>query len=275
MPCRRRSCAPNSPPCRRTSCKAGSMRWKPGAGRPARRRRRCPGGMSALRQLMAQQDADTNIHTAAADRQAAVATASHTLEEALLLHTAAAMLDLALKSVEETGDFRPAAADRRDFPGADAGCLYARHQRNRRRQRRAPGAAAAGVPGGAAECRSALRGHARPAVPGAARRRDRAPPDQRDAAAVHRRRHPADLRRRAGAWRRCGCCANSAEQTQVILLTHHRARAGPVGAAAGGQRACVRARGGAEFGLMRRGASSCGGDLVRCLPVGDRVVAGG
>ncbi|MFL5256956.1 MAG: AAA family ATPase [Rhodopila sp.] len=62
------------------------------------------GKLSALRQLMAQQDADTNIHTAAADRQAAVATASHALEEALLLHTAAAMLDLALKSVEETGD---------------------------------------------------------------------------------------------------------------------------------------------------------------------------
>ncbi|PPQ29947.1 AAA family ATPase [Rhodopila globiformis] len=62
------------------------------------------GSLSALRQLMAQQDADTNIHAAAADRQAAVATASHTLEEALLLHAAAAMLDLALKSVEETGD---------------------------------------------------------------------------------------------------------------------------------------------------------------------------
>jgi uncharacterized protein YhaN len=60
--------------------------------------------LAELRLQMAQQDADTRIHTAVADRQAAVATVSNTLEEALLLHAAASMLELALKSVEETGD---------------------------------------------------------------------------------------------------------------------------------------------------------------------------
>nr|WP_294506619.1 AAA family ATPase [uncultured Rhodopila sp.] len=60
--------------------------------------------LTELRILMAQQAADTNINAAAADRQAAVAGVANTLDEALLLHTAASMLDLALKSVEETGD---------------------------------------------------------------------------------------------------------------------------------------------------------------------------
>ena len=53
---------------------------------------------------MAQQEADTNINAAAADRQAAVACVANTLDEALLLHTAASMLELALKSVEDSGD---------------------------------------------------------------------------------------------------------------------------------------------------------------------------
>jgi uncharacterized protein YhaN len=60
--------------------------------------------LTELRISMAQQEADTNINAAAADRQAAVAGVANTLDEALLLHTAAAMLDLVLKSVEETGD---------------------------------------------------------------------------------------------------------------------------------------------------------------------------
>jgi uncharacterized protein YhaN len=57
-----------------------------------------------LRLRMAQQEDDTALHAASADRQGAVASASHALEEALLLHISASMLDLALKSVEETGD---------------------------------------------------------------------------------------------------------------------------------------------------------------------------
>jgi uncharacterized protein YhaN len=60
--------------------------------------------LTELRIGMAQQAADTNINAASADRQAAVAGVANTLDEALLLHTAASMLDLALKSVEETGD---------------------------------------------------------------------------------------------------------------------------------------------------------------------------
>nr|WP_294523061.1 AAA family ATPase [uncultured Rhodopila sp.] len=60
--------------------------------------------LTELRVGMAQQDADTNVNTAAADRQAAVAAVANTLDESLLLHAAASMLDLALKSLEETGD---------------------------------------------------------------------------------------------------------------------------------------------------------------------------
>ena len=60
--------------------------------------------LTELRIKMTQQEDDTALHTASADRQAAVASASHALEEALLLHAASSMLDLALKSVEETGD---------------------------------------------------------------------------------------------------------------------------------------------------------------------------
>jgi uncharacterized protein YhaN len=60
--------------------------------------------LTELRVRMKQQEDDTAVHAASADRQAAVASASHALEDALLLHIAASMLDLALKSVEETGD---------------------------------------------------------------------------------------------------------------------------------------------------------------------------
>jgi uncharacterized protein YhaN len=60
--------------------------------------------LAELRIGMAQQAADTNVNAAAADRQAAVAGVANTLDEALLLHAAVSMLDLALKSVEETGD---------------------------------------------------------------------------------------------------------------------------------------------------------------------------
>ncbi len=60
--------------------------------------------LTELRVRMTQQEDDTALHAASADRQAAVASASHVLEEALLLHAAASMLDLALKSVEESGD---------------------------------------------------------------------------------------------------------------------------------------------------------------------------
>jgi uncharacterized protein YhaN len=62
------------------------------------------GALTELRLRMAAQEADTDIHAASADRQAAVATVSHTLDEAMLLHAAASMLEMALKTVEETGD---------------------------------------------------------------------------------------------------------------------------------------------------------------------------
>jgi uncharacterized protein YhaN len=60
--------------------------------------------LTELRLRMTQQEDDTALHAASADRQAAVASASHAFEEALLLHAAVSMLELALKTVEETGD---------------------------------------------------------------------------------------------------------------------------------------------------------------------------
>ena len=58
---------------------------------------------SRARQSMEQQDAATGVHAAAADQQAAIATLSRTLDEALLYHTASVMLSRALDAVEQSG----------------------------------------------------------------------------------------------------------------------------------------------------------------------------
>jgi uncharacterized protein YhaN len=62
------------------------------------------GEASALRQHMAQEAADTTVNTAAAEQQAAIATLSRTLDEALVYHTAAVLLGRALEVVEKSGD---------------------------------------------------------------------------------------------------------------------------------------------------------------------------
>jgi len=59
---------------------------------------------SALRQQMKQAEDDTGARDAAADQQAAVATIGRVLEDALVQHLAAEMLDQALAAVEREGD---------------------------------------------------------------------------------------------------------------------------------------------------------------------------
>jgi len=61
---------------------------------------------SALRQRMEQEAADTNVNTAAADQQAAIASLSRTLDDALVYHTAALLLGRALEVIEKSGDSR-------------------------------------------------------------------------------------------------------------------------------------------------------------------------
>jgi uncharacterized protein YhaN len=58
---------------------------------------------SRLRQSLEQVSAKTDVNAAAADQQAAIATLSRTLDEALLYHTAALLLSRALDAVEQSG----------------------------------------------------------------------------------------------------------------------------------------------------------------------------
>jgi uncharacterized protein YhaN len=58
---------------------------------------------SRLRQSMEQIAGQTEVNTAAADQQAAIASLSRTLDEALLYHTASVLLAHALDSVEQSG----------------------------------------------------------------------------------------------------------------------------------------------------------------------------
>ena len=60
--------------------------------------------VSALRLRLAQTEAETAIHAAAADQQAAVASLSRALDEGLLYHTASLLLGRALEIVEQSGD---------------------------------------------------------------------------------------------------------------------------------------------------------------------------
>jgi uncharacterized protein YhaN len=60
--------------------------------------------VSALRQRMDQEAADTNVNTAAADQQAAIASLSRTLDDALVYHTAALLLGRALEVIEKSTD---------------------------------------------------------------------------------------------------------------------------------------------------------------------------
>jgi uncharacterized protein YhaN len=61
---------------------------------------------SALRQRMDREAADTNVNTASAEQQAAIASLSRTLDEALVYHTAALLLGRALEAIEKSGDSR-------------------------------------------------------------------------------------------------------------------------------------------------------------------------
>jgi uncharacterized protein YhaN len=65
---------------------------------------RISGEVSALRQQMDREAADTNVNTASADQQAAVASLSRTLDEALVYHTASLLLGRALEAIEKSGD---------------------------------------------------------------------------------------------------------------------------------------------------------------------------
>ncbi len=58
---------------------------------------------SRVRQTMDQQVEATGVNTAAADQQAAIASISRTLDEALLYHTASLLLSQALDAVEQSG----------------------------------------------------------------------------------------------------------------------------------------------------------------------------
>jgi uncharacterized protein YhaN len=58
---------------------------------------------SRLRQTMEQQAEATGLNAAAADQQAAIASLSRTLDEALLYHTASLLLSRALDAVEQSG----------------------------------------------------------------------------------------------------------------------------------------------------------------------------
>jgi len=61
---------------------------------------------SALRQRMEHDAADTHVNTAAADQQAAIASLSRTLDDALVYHTASLLLGRALEVIEKSGDSR-------------------------------------------------------------------------------------------------------------------------------------------------------------------------
>ncbi len=58
--------------------------------------------VSALRQRMDREAADTNVNTAAADQQAAIASLSQTMDDALVYHTAALLLGRALEVIEKS-----------------------------------------------------------------------------------------------------------------------------------------------------------------------------
>lgn len=58
---------------------------------------------SRLKQSMEQVAGETNVNAAAADQQAAIASLSRTLDEALLYHTASLLLSRALDDVEQSG----------------------------------------------------------------------------------------------------------------------------------------------------------------------------
>jgi uncharacterized protein YhaN len=60
-------------------------------------------GASRLRHSMEQLAGETNVNAAAADQQAAIASLSRTLDEALLYHTASLLLSRALDVVEKSG----------------------------------------------------------------------------------------------------------------------------------------------------------------------------
>ena len=60
--------------------------------------------VSALRQRMDREVADTNVNTAAAEQQAAIASLSRTLDDALVYHTAALLLGRALEVIEKSTD---------------------------------------------------------------------------------------------------------------------------------------------------------------------------
>jgi len=61
---------------------------------------------SALRHRMEHEAADTNVNAAAADQQAAIASLSRTLDDALVYHTASLLLGRALEVIEKSGDSR-------------------------------------------------------------------------------------------------------------------------------------------------------------------------
>jgi uncharacterized protein YhaN len=61
---------------------------------------------SASRQRLERDETDTNVNTAAAEQQAAIASLSRTLDDALVYHTASLLLGRALDVIERSGDSR-------------------------------------------------------------------------------------------------------------------------------------------------------------------------
>ena len=154
---------------------------------------------AGLRQTMERQEKETGAIAAAADQQAALASLSGTLDEALVYHTAALLLGRALDAVEKSGDLSMIRRLGEIFEQLTCGAHTRGHDRYGRRWTGGFRFHPARFPRGTAKHRSIVGGHAGSVLSRAAGRGHRKSFDHGGAIAVYWRRYFANIRQRSGA----------------------------------------------------------------------------